>query len=239
VNGLNPIIAIDERGAAPGGRPTEITLTSIYDFAVGDYVELRVMCNGAGATTTVDPSPNYSPEFSMTYIGPGLLGRGVQNLTGTFAARPAANTVPPGTTYYATDTSQMYLSDGAAWTKTSGVAAADLPGYPSTQTRALAGDGTWQPFGRQVTGSWTAGTLFEQHGVVTVNFPAGLSNPLVNLLTPWPSFHAQFFAAVWPAAHWSFAYNGSLAANNSQGYVAVTNNGAAQNMTVNWYSLGN
>ena len=38
------------------------------------------------------------------------------NLTGLYSAQPAANTVPAGTHYFATDTLGTWRSDGAAWT---------------------------------------------------------------------------------------------------------------------------
>lgn len=41
---------------------------------------------------------------------------GIEVLEGTFAARPAANTVRAGTLYHSTDTAAMYRSDGSTWT---------------------------------------------------------------------------------------------------------------------------
>ena len=216
-------------------------LSAVWDLAVGDYLELSTYHDGTGAV-------NVNPEFWMTYVGPGLLGRGVQNLKGTSAQSPAANAVPPGTTYYNTDTSQTYLSDGTTWTKTSGVNVNDLPvgipvaniaGYPNNGAVALGGDGVWRAYKRDVAGTWAAGALLMQHGQVgSFNCPAGLQTLLVNLIAPWPSVHAQFYASVWPNAHWSWTYQGSLPASASQGYIAITNNGAAQTFTVNWVSYG-
>lgn len=42
-------------------------------------------------------------------------GVGQLNQIGTFAGRPAANTVAVGVTYYTTDTGEVYRSDGTAW----------------------------------------------------------------------------------------------------------------------------
>lgn len=39
------------------------------------------------------------------------------NLYGTYTARPAANAVPTGTLYSASDTKEVYLSNGAAWSR--------------------------------------------------------------------------------------------------------------------------
>jgi len=39
-----------------------------------------------------------------------------RDLRGTYAARPAAATVPPGTIYYPTDIPEQYRSDGSTWT---------------------------------------------------------------------------------------------------------------------------
>lgn len=42
-------------------------------------------------------------------------GHAPQNLYGTYATRPAANSVAPGTLYYASDVLESYRSDGALW----------------------------------------------------------------------------------------------------------------------------
>jgi len=81
---------------------------AIYDLIVGDYIEAVAYHDAASALTV-------SPTFWMAYIGPGLVGKGVQNLSGTFAARPTAASVPQGTTYFATDTLGTWLSDGTNW----------------------------------------------------------------------------------------------------------------------------
>jgi hypothetical protein len=39
------------------------------------------------------------------------------NLYGTYAARPVANTVPSGTLYSASDTKEIYLSNGSVWSR--------------------------------------------------------------------------------------------------------------------------
>jgi len=250
----NRQIAFQVNGSAYSGfqrtagdsAANELTTAAVLDLVVGDYVEV-VVSQTSGAALNAQ-SAGYAPEVAMTYIGPGLLGRGVQNLKGTSAQSPAANAVPPGTTYYNTDTSQTYLSDGTTWTKTSGVNVNDLPvgipvaniaGYPNNGAVALGGDGVWRAYKRDVAGTWAAGALLMQHGQVgSFNCPAGLQTLLVNLIAPWPSVHAQFYASVWPNAHWSWTYQGSLPASASQGYIAITNNGAAQTFTVNWVSYG-
>jgi hypothetical protein len=91
-------------------------VSCVQDLAVGDYVEVLVyQTSGAGLNVLTAVSQQYTPEFSMTYIGPGLLGRGQQNISGTYALRPAANAVPPGSTYFATDAGGRWLSDGSTW----------------------------------------------------------------------------------------------------------------------------
>lgn len=89
--------------------------TVVLDLAVGDYVECIVIQWSGGALNVIKGA-QYSPEAQIAYIGPGLTGRGITNLTGTYLLRPAANTVPQGTTYFATDTLGTWLSDGVAWT---------------------------------------------------------------------------------------------------------------------------
>jgi hypothetical protein len=92
-------------------------VSCVQDLIVGDYVEVLVyQTSGAGLNVLAASGQQYTPEFSMTYIGPGLIGRGITNLTGTYLNRPAANTVPQGSTYFATDTLGTWLSDGLAWT---------------------------------------------------------------------------------------------------------------------------
>lgn len=45
-----------------------------------------------------------------------LIAAAPRSLTGTYAARPAANTVLDGMIYYATDVPEQYRSNGAVWT---------------------------------------------------------------------------------------------------------------------------
>jgi len=61
------------------------------------------------------------------------------NRIGTFAARPAANTVPAGTIYFATDTRLAYRSDGAAWVLVY-AGGTELSGVDITGTVAQAGN---------------------------------------------------------------------------------------------------
>src|SRR4029077_8017961 len=74
-----------------------LSTSAIADLIVGDYVELQAYQSSGGALATT-ATATLSPTFSMAYIGPGLLGRGQQNISVTYLTRPAANTVPPGTT---------------------------------------------------------------------------------------------------------------------------------------------
>jgi hypothetical protein len=95
------------------GDNTDLQVTDVIDMAVGDYVELiGYQTSGAALNCLVGEA---ELRFDMTYIGPGLLGRGVQNLSGIISARPAVGTVPQGTTYFATDTLGTWLSDGTNW----------------------------------------------------------------------------------------------------------------------------
>lgn len=54
------------------------------------------------------------------------------NLSGTYAARPAANTVRAGTNYYATDVLEVYASNGSAWSVYGGAGVSR--GYAETVT---------------------------------------------------------------------------------------------------------
>jgi hypothetical protein len=53
---------------AVGGVPTILSITTVYELAAGDYVELLAYQNSGGALD-VDSSGNYSPEFSIAAVG--------------------------------------------------------------------------------------------------------------------------------------------------------------------------
>jgi hypothetical protein len=99
---------------AASGAGTYGGATVVLDLTVGDYVEF-VAYQTSGISLTLLAEALYSPEASISFLGPGLLGRGVQNITGTYLTRPAANTVPPGSTYFAVDSLGTWLSDGSQW----------------------------------------------------------------------------------------------------------------------------
>src|SRR4029077_13644120 len=84
----------------------------VLDLVVGDFVECLVYQESGAALNT---SISVGQDAEIISLGPGLLGRGIQNLTGTYLTRPAANTVAAGATYYATDTMGTFLSDGFTW----------------------------------------------------------------------------------------------------------------------------
>lgn len=109
----NTTIAVAVSQGLAGGN-TPLTATTIIDLVVGDFIEAVAYQNSGGALNVVY-APFRTPQLEMTYIGPGIVGQGVQNLSGTFAARPAIGTVPQGTTYFATDTLGTFLSDGLQW----------------------------------------------------------------------------------------------------------------------------
>jgi len=115
INGSAYITDVELNGASSTSAGSlAMAFSTVWDFVVGDYVELCVY-QDSGAGLNVLASPNYSPEFGMSYFGPGLVGRGQQNLVGTYLTRPAANTVPPGTTYFAADALGTWVSDGTQW----------------------------------------------------------------------------------------------------------------------------
>lgn len=80
------------------------------------------------AAGTVDPgTAYYETDTLATFRSNGITWQPITvpeatvtadtNRTGTFAARPAAGTVNPGTIYFATDLLLAYRSDGATWTQ--------------------------------------------------------------------------------------------------------------------------
>lgn len=54
---------------APAGMLASMSITTIYDLAVNDYVELRVF-HTAGNGLSIYEWGNYSPEFMMQRVGP-------------------------------------------------------------------------------------------------------------------------------------------------------------------------
>lgn len=64
------VIASDVRPAVQGGFITAITVTAVYDLAVGDYVQLTALQN-SGAILEILRGAAYTPEFMM------VLSRGV------------------------------------------------------------------------------------------------------------------------------------------------------------------
>ncbi len=103
------------------------------------------------------------------------------NLSGTYAARPAASTVRAGTTYYATDVLETYASNGSAWSvyggagvarayaessssfSTSSTALVDVPGLTAT---ILAGE-------RPLIVSWGANMRTVGGGAMTLALLVG------------------------------------------------------------------
>jgi len=69
LNGATVIVR-NQFGANASGGPWRAQATTIYKFAVGDYVETQVY-QTSGAALNVTASPNDSPEFMATWIGLG------------------------------------------------------------------------------------------------------------------------------------------------------------------------
>lgn len=70
LNGTGNFIQV-QRGN-PGTAISELVVSTVYDLAVSDYVEL-VVGQDSGAALNVNASPSYSPEFGMIYLGPSGL----------------------------------------------------------------------------------------------------------------------------------------------------------------------
>jgi hypothetical protein len=212
VNGT--IYAIDRRPPLGGGVGLQSHLNTTVDLRAGDYVQVQYG-HDIGSGSSVILGGNYSPEFWMALIG------GMQGPAGVGVPTPVVN-------------GQWIKGVGGAavW---SAIAASDIAGYPGgDQTKALSGDGSWQPFLRMFSSS---PLKVQIGGPVTLSFPAGSGQLTINLAQAWPASHSVFVATAWPLAHWNFSYQGSLPQNAGAGYIAV-NNTTAQQMSCSWVSFG-
>ena len=69
VNGNTRILQVDQDAAATSGMPTQMSVSTVYDLAVNDYVELfAYQFTSSGTFLTVNYSANSSPEFSMVRL---------------------------------------------------------------------------------------------------------------------------------------------------------------------------
>lgn len=78
---------------------------------MADRIPLAFGKSTSGAATSIDemPAGDKIPAAYLTAQAP--------NLYGTYAARPAANTVPSGTLYSASNTKEVYQSNGTTWSR--------------------------------------------------------------------------------------------------------------------------
>lgn len=80
----------------------------------GSIVSASASALSAGAVPTVVLGGTPSARTLALGIPSGAPG-GPPSLRGTYAARPAANTVPDATIYYPTDVAEAYRSNGTVW----------------------------------------------------------------------------------------------------------------------------
>lgn len=66
------------------------------------------------AATATPTEAWWATHAASVDTGLGAVGAEISR-TGTYAARPAANAVPAGTIYYASDVPEQYRSNGTAW----------------------------------------------------------------------------------------------------------------------------
>ena len=101
-------------------------LVAVSDAAEGYAAEAQQAAQDAADTTDgiltgviEDPDSDSRAALDQRYATLAALAlRAPMPLSGTYAARPAATTVLPGTAYTATDLFETYTSDGSAWTLT-------------------------------------------------------------------------------------------------------------------------
>lgn len=100
------IVGVDENSLFPPRVETEINskIDGKVNPAVADI-------NSALSTleTTV------SEKADSSFVESELAGKAPLNLSGEYAARPAANTVPDGTVFYAINVPEAYRSNGVTW----------------------------------------------------------------------------------------------------------------------------
>lgn len=97
------------------GAPSALNTLNEIAAAINDDATFAATVTAAIATK----APVGAPFITATADGTLTNDTALATCVGrdTIAARPAANTVPTGATYYATDLKRVYRSDGAAWTE--------------------------------------------------------------------------------------------------------------------------
>lgn len=68
INGTTNIASDSRPAAATGGAGTDQTLTTLYELAVNDFVELIVSQDSGGALNVLT-SGNFSPELAWQWVG--------------------------------------------------------------------------------------------------------------------------------------------------------------------------
>jgi hypothetical protein len=69
LNGATNAAISKTNAAQTASAPTVLTVTTIMDLAVNDYLELAALQNSGGSLNVLNAA-NYSPEFSMVWMGP-------------------------------------------------------------------------------------------------------------------------------------------------------------------------
>jgi len=135
-----PLAAAQKQGLLFYAEDTGDSSVLIIDEATG----LRHW--EAFSSGTVGPTGPIGPTGPVGPVGPtGAIGatgstgtagptgpRGPDTLLGLISARPAANTVPVGTQYLATDLASLYISDGTNWLQSDSPMGTLLPVYVAT-----------------------------------------------------------------------------------------------------------
>jgi hypothetical protein len=63
------IVARDVVGPSPFPNTTEQSMSTLVELAAGDFVEV-VLRQNSGSALNVFTAPQFSPEFSMVWVGP-------------------------------------------------------------------------------------------------------------------------------------------------------------------------
>jgi len=137
------------------------------------------LASGSGRLSQSSLDAAYAAKTIETIVSTGRLSASSLplSLSGTYAARPAANSVPVNSIYYCTNVPEMYVTNGTVWTvigsggnELASATIAAGPGFTFTSTALI-----------DVTGLTVSFTVGERP--IEIRFFADYSNSVANAVT--------------------------------------------------------